>query len=160
MGKNHKKGKNGRCCKRNENNSNSRELLFKEEGQDYARIEKALGSGRFNARSFSDADGSGVVRLAIRRGALSRVTIIPGDIVLLGLREWQDGKADIIHKYSANESWRLQARGELPLKALRESKDEESNGPRDENDGDGIVFGNDEDDDDDGQQPHIDIDAI
>ncbi|KAI0551989.1 nucleic acid-binding protein [Xylaria curta] len=140
MGKNHKKGKNGRRGKRDENNSNSRELLFKEEGQDYARIEKTLGSSRFNVRSFSDTNDGGVARLAIRRGALSRVTITPGDIVVLGLREW------------------LQALGELPLRALRESKDEE-NVPYDENDDDGIVFGYDEDGDD-GQQSHIDIDAI
>jgi hypothetical protein len=40
-----------------------------------------------------------------------------GDIVLIGLREFQQEKADIIHKYSADEARSLQAYGELPMHA-------------------------------------------
>ncbi|KAI0456966.1 nucleic acid-binding protein [Xylaria acuta] len=166
MGKNlGKGGKNHRRTKRGEGgSSNNRELIFKEDGQDYARIEKVLGSGRYNARSFptssNDAKG-GVVRLAIRRGALRRLPIQPGDIVLLALRDWQDGKADIIHKYTPDETRRLHSLGELPLSALRESRDEENVGTaRNDNDGDDVIFGHDSEDDDDDNQVRIDIDAI
>lgn len=37
-----------------------------------------------------------------------------GDIVLLGLREYQDAKADVILKYTAEEARKLKSQGELP----------------------------------------------
>lgn len=40
-----------------------------------------------------------------------------GDIVLVGLRDFQEGKADIIHKYTAEEARNLQSYGELPATA-------------------------------------------
>jgi translation initiation factor 1A len=40
-----------------------------------------------------------------------------GDIILVGLREFQDGKADIIHKYTTEEARNLQSYGELPASA-------------------------------------------
>ena len=40
-----------------------------------------------------------------------------GDIVLIGLREFQEDKADIIHKYTTEEARNLQAYGELPSTA-------------------------------------------
>lgn len=40
-----------------------------------------------------------------------------GDIVLLGLREFQPDKADVIHKYTTEEARNLQAYGELPATA-------------------------------------------
>ena len=54
-----------------------------------------LGNGRLEAFCFD-----GVNRLCHIRGKLrKRVWIGVGDIVLLGLREFQDQKADIILKY-------------------------------------------------------------
>ncbi len=41
-----------------------------------------------------------------------------GDIVLLGLREYQDGKADVIHKYSPEEARTLKAYGEIPERVI------------------------------------------
>ena len=40
-----------------------------------------------------------------------------GDIVLVGLRDFQDDKADVIHKYNADEARNLKAYGELPESA-------------------------------------------
>ena len=40
-----------------------------------------------------------------------------GDIVLIGLREFQEDKADVIGKYTAEEARNLQAYGELPSTA-------------------------------------------
>lgn len=37
--------------------------------------------------------------------------------MLIGLREFQPDKADIIHKYSTDEARSLQAYGELPVNA-------------------------------------------
>jgi translation initiation factor 1A len=40
-----------------------------------------------------------------------------GDIVLIGLREFQADKSDVIHKYTTEEARSLQAYGELPATA-------------------------------------------
>lgn len=37
-----------------------------------------------------------------------------GDIVLIGLRDYQDTKADVILKYNSDEARNLKAYGELP----------------------------------------------
>ena len=37
-----------------------------------------------------------------------------GDIILLGLREYQDEKADVIHKYTPEQARVLKAKGQLP----------------------------------------------
>ena len=69
-----------------------------------------LGNGRLEAFCFD-----GVNRLCHIRGKLrKRVWIGVGDIVLLGLREFQDQKADIILKYDGDEARSLKTYGELP----------------------------------------------
>ncbi|KAI1082110.1 nucleic acid-binding protein [Whalleya microplaca] len=117
-------GKNCRRYKKDDGQENERELLFKEDSQVYARIEKVFGSGRFSARVL-DNDGSPnkqKVRLAIIRGSMrsmrKKVHIVLNDIILLSLREFQDDKADIIHKYTSDEACKLIEYGELPKDAL------------------------------------------
>jgi len=45
---------------------------------------------------------------------VAQVWINGGDIILVGLRDYQDGKADVILKYSSDEARNLKAYGELP----------------------------------------------
>ena len=69
-----------------------------------------LGNGRLSAYCYD-----GKTRLAHIRGKMRRrIWIKEGDIILLGLREFQDGKADVIHKYSADEARSLMKLGHLP----------------------------------------------
>ena len=77
---------------------------------EYAQVTRMLGNGRLEAFCFD-----GVNRLCHIRGKLrKRVWIGVGDIVLLGLREFQDQKADIIMKYDGDEARSLKTYGELP----------------------------------------------
>jgi initiation factor 1A len=46
----------------------------------------------------------GVHHLFCLTNALQQVWINQGDIILLSLREFQDGKADVIVKYTADEA--------------------------------------------------------
>ncbi|PVD28646.1 hypothetical protein C0Q70_11240 [Pomacea canaliculata] len=135
-GKNRRRGKN-------ENENEKRELVFKEDGQEYAQVTKMLGNGRLEAMCFD-----GVKRLCHIRGKLrKKVWINSGDIILLGLRDYQDTKADVILKYTADEARNLKAYGELPESA----KINENAGMEDDLD-ENITFDNfddDEDDDDD-----------
>merc|ERR1712121_522890 len=106
------KGKGGKNRRRgnNENDTLKRELVFKEDGQEYAQVMKMLGNGRLEAMCFD-----GVKRLCLIRGKLRRkVWINQSDIVLVGLRDFQDAKADVILKYSPDEARNLKSYGEFP----------------------------------------------
>merc|ERR1711987_24168 len=57
----------------------------------------------------------GVKRLCHIRGKLrKKVLINQSDIILVGLRDYQDARADVILKYSADEARNLKSYGELP----------------------------------------------
>ncbi|EUC42038.1 hypothetical protein COCMIDRAFT_29267 [Bipolaris oryzae ATCC 44560] len=150
-GKNRRRGKN-------ENDNEKRELVFKEEGQEYAQVVKMLGNGRLEAQCFD-----GARRLAHIRGKLrKKVWINQGDIILLSLRDYQDEKGDVIMKYSADEARSLKAYGELPENA----KINETDTYGDQGDeGIGFEFDEDRDDSDSdeaegGGKKEIDIDDI
>jgi translation initiation factor 1A len=69
-----------------------------------------LGNGRLEAHCMD-----GVKRLCHIRGKMrKKVWVNAGDVVLVGLREYQDEKADVILKYAADEARSLKAYGELP----------------------------------------------
>jgi len=110
MPKNKGKGGKNRRRGKNENDREKRELVFKEDGQEYAQVLKMLGNGRLEAQCFD-----GTKRLCHIRGKLrKKVWINQSDIILIGLREYQDHKADVIMKYTADEARNLKTYGELP----------------------------------------------
>lgn len=109
--KSSKGGGSKRTGSRNFSAKDKRELQFAEDGQQYAKVTKRLGDGRFEVLCLAD----GQTRLAHVRGKLwKRVWIVPSDLVLLGLRAWQDQKADIIHKFNSDEERELASMGEVP----------------------------------------------
>lgn len=110
MPKNKGKGGKNRRRGKNENENEKRELVFKEDGQEYAQVTKMLGNGRLEAMCID-----GTKRLCHIRGKLrKKVWINTSDIILVGLRDYQDAKADVILKYNAEEARNLKAYGELP----------------------------------------------
>ena len=131
MVKNTKGGKKGRRTK-GSGEEEKRELIFKEDSQEYAQVTKLLGGSRIEALCYD-----GVTRLCGIRGKMrKRVWINQGDIVLISLRDFQDGKGDVIHKYNADEARSLISYKELPENA--KIKTEEEN----------IVFENSDNEDD------------
>ncbi|CAN4111500.1 unnamed protein product [Withania somnifera] len=69
-----------------------------------------LGNGRCEAMCID-----GTKRLSHIRGKMhKKVWIAAGDIILVGLRDYQDDKADVILKYMPDEARLLKAYGELP----------------------------------------------
>ena len=105
------KGKGGKNRRRGKNDGDDkRELVFKDESQEYAQVMRMLGNGRLEAMCFD-----GEKRLAHIRGKMrKKVWINNGDIILLSLREFEDGKADVIQKYTPDEARSLKQHGELP----------------------------------------------
>ena len=87
-----------------------RNLELKDDGQEYAQVQMMLGNGRCRVYCFD-----GVERLAHIRGALRhKVWIRLSDFVLVGLRDYQQDKCDIILRYSTEEVRTLKSMGELP----------------------------------------------
>ena len=105
------KKKGGKSKKRGKKDSEEkRELEFKDDGQEYAQVLRMLGNGRCECQCFD-----GVKRLGHIRGKMrKKVWVQVSDIVLVGLRDFQDSKCDIILKYNADEARNLKAYGELP----------------------------------------------
>lgn len=86
------------------------EIIVKEENQEYAIVQKMLGNERIEA-----LDIQGIKRICHIRGKLKKkVWIGVGDVVLIGIREFQNDKADIILKYSTDEARILKKIGQLP----------------------------------------------
>ena len=99
MGKNLGGGKNRRKGK-SMSTGHKRELRMCEDGQFYGRVEKMLGDCRVDCLC-----SDGIHRIAHIRGKFrKRIWISTGDIILLSLREFQDEKADVIHKYTSDEA--------------------------------------------------------
>eukprot|EP00904_Undaria_pinnatifida_P002292 jgi/Undpi1/12063/HiC_scaffold_4.g01761.m1 len=117
MPKNKGKGGKNRRRGKNENEETKRELEFKEAGQEYAQasnlhvhVVRMLGNGRAECYCYD-----GVTRLGHIRGKMrKKVWVSAGDIVLVGKRDYQDDKVDIIHRYNADEARNLKQYGELP----------------------------------------------
>mmetsp|Transcript_28598 Transcript_28598/g.68320 ORF Transcript_28598/g.68320 Transcript_28598/m.68320 type:complete len:146 (+) Transcript_28598:101-538(+) len=108
------KGKKHKKSADFQNNKDRKEIIFKENGQEYAQILKMLGNGRCQAYCFD-----GKKRLCHIRGKLrKRVWINIGDIVLIGLRDFQDEKCDIIQKYNPEEAGNLKSYGEIPMNII------------------------------------------
>lgn len=70
-------------------------------------------------------DSTGEKRLAVIRGRMAnRVWIRVGDVVLLGLRDWQPDWADIILKYNQEEVNLLKRQNQLPETFLTPDQDQ------------------------------------
>jgi translation initiation factor 1A len=84
------------------------DMPVREEGQMYGRVMRMLGNGRLMA-----ACDDGSERMCRIRGSMrKREWVRPGDVVLVAQREYQDSKADVVHKYSDAEVGRLRSMGE------------------------------------------------
>tara|TARA_B100000161_G_scaffold161647_1_gene115250 strand:- start:1816 stop:2310 length:495 start_codon:yes stop_codon:yes gene_type:complete len=124
-GKKHRKQKNQTIVKR--------EMIWKEQGQAYAIIEKMLGNGRVHLSYFTrDEDNClkknqalGIIRGTMRR---KKIWIKIQDVVLVGIRDFEDGKVDILHKYDYDETKSLELNQEIPLiEELNPDKQEKQN---------------------------------
>lgn len=142
-----KNTKGGKKYKKSGKTNETRELVFKEDGQEYAQVSALLGSSRLRVQC---ADG--VSRLCTIRGKLvRRAWVSLRDIILVSLRDFEEGKCDMIHKFSSDEARNLQLYKELPAAFQLQVDNSAADG---EGEDDGIVFGFDAEDEE------IDIDAL
>ena len=103
-GKKHKRGK--------KDDFGDRKLITKDpkEDQEYAKIKKVNGNGRYQILCFD-----GTERLGIAAGNIKRkIRLVLHDVVLVALWDFQDSKCSIIHKYETDEVQKLKMQGEFP----------------------------------------------
>lgn len=72
------------------------------DGEEYAYVIKMLGNCRVNLITNSGNESIGVIRGSLRKFT-KRVIIEKGDIVAVSLRNYQDNKVDIVHKYNREQ---------------------------------------------------------
>jgi translation initiation factor 1A len=88
-----------------------RELIFKEDMQEYAKVVKLLGDRRLEIVL---ADGE--TTLARIPGKLKRCRVKLDDVILISRRDFQENKVDVIHKYDDKEVKNLITYNEIPSK--------------------------------------------
>lgn len=92
-----------------------REVPYRDEdGQSYAVVTAMLGNGRLRARCEDTVERMCKIRGSMRRSEWISV----GDVILVGLREYQDTKADVLHRYPHEDVRRLRRMGELVAVAM------------------------------------------
>jgi len=102
-GKKHKKGKKS-------NQYETKQLRYKEDGQEYAQIIKMKGNCRFDVKCFD-----GKERAAIMCGGMRKRKFVNlRQVVLVSLRDFQDSICDIIDSYDDNQVRDLKEKKEIP----------------------------------------------
>lgn len=149
------KGKGGKNRRRgkNVNGGQKRELIYKEEGQEYGQVTKMLGNGRIEVSCFDSVKRMGHIRGKLRK----KVWMGQGDIILVSLREFQDDQCDVIHKYNSDEARTLKQQGELPENAKINETDTFG---ADEDEDVNFEFGDEDEEEEEDGQSDLDIDDI
>jgi len=84
--------------------------LIKEEGQEYAKVTTLLGNRRVTLDCMDGKKRLGRIRGNMKK---KRIFINKDDYVLVGLRDFQDEKADVLDKYIPLEVKKLIKAGEI-----------------------------------------------
>jgi initiation factor 1A len=119
--------KGGSKHKKMKNNSNSDEItqsdLILKSGkeQDYGKIEKILGNGRFNLLCNDKITRLGIIRGKMRK----RNWVNMGSIVLYSTRDYEKDKVDIIHVYSNTVLKMLEHKMNLNFNVSNEDNDDD-----------------------------------
>lgn len=116
--------KGGKKFKRGKKTIHETKLIYKDpkEDQEYGKIIRAMGNGRFEVECFDGKTRVGIIAGNMRK----RVWINKDDIVLFSKWEFStdDEKCSIIHKYNIDEVKRLQRENEFPSTIILETDSE------------------------------------
>ena len=106
----------GNKAKKGKNYISEKDFIVKEPDQEYAKVVKVLGSCNFELMCEDGATRMGHARGKMRK----KIWINENDTVLVGLRDFQDNKCDIIHKYSEDEVKRLNNINEVKSEVVKQ----------------------------------------
>ena len=92
--------------------------LLKSMDQEYAYVNKKYGDGRYDLMCYDKVKRMGIMRGRLKR----RYRLDQGQLVLVGLRDFQDNKCDIIEVYSPEDIQKLIKSHEVTLSFTKEGK--------------------------------------
>lgn len=107
------KGAGGKNRRKGKPTSFKREMVYKEEGEEYGQVTKNVGGNFMDVTCFTQT-GTTLRRAHIRGNMRRRVWMSAGDIVLVSVRDFEDDGCDIILKYTPDEARLLRAKKLLP----------------------------------------------
>lgn len=84
------------------NNSHNNDYTFDENYEQYAIVTKLLGNCRVLLFTNLGNECIGIIRGSLRKFS-NRILIEKGDIVVVSIREYQNNKVDIVHKYNREQ---------------------------------------------------------
>jgi translation initiation factor 1A len=120
MPKNAKSKKNGSV--RNPVESIKGELLLKIDGSVYGQTTHILGDCNFTVMCFDGSERMCHLRKGVKKGE----KVCVDTVVLIGLRDYQDNKGDIIYVYSKEQVNQLRQLKEIPTR-ISSGQDTEEN---------------------------------
>lgn len=105
-----KGGKRIRRGKKNADDESKRTLEFAEDGQQYAYVIRRLGGPHLEVEMPDNSKKMAYIRGKFRK----RVWINAGDVLIVGERDFQNDKVDVMHKYNPDEVAKLVSYEEIP----------------------------------------------
>lgn len=112
-----KSSKNKKKPSSENNVSESKQIIYKDDMQQYGKITKLLGDRRVLMVAPDTTELQGHIQGKFRK----RVWFSVGDVVLFSRRDFQDSKVDIIYKYSEPDVKKLIKELEIPPNFTDES---------------------------------------
>jgi|688.fasta_scaffold135906_3 initiation factor 1A len=135
MPKNLKAKKNGTA---RTNEPRKFEMVYKEDivggGAVYGQVVKVLGECNFTVRCFIEKEKENTIELLchLRKSAKKMGRVEVESIVLVGLRDFQESKGDILYTYHVDQAKLLRREGHIPKtktgNEFEEVKEEEDSG--------------------------------
>jgi len=101
-----KKGNN----KRKNEGVKTRDLELKENMEEYAKVISLLGDRKITVRLPHGTEILGVIPGKMKRRCMINID----DVIIVGIREFQQDKVDVLHKYNEDEVRKLIQYGEIP----------------------------------------------
>ena len=99
-----------------------KELLFRQECEDYAIVLQLLGSSRLKVMCLtSQQEKIGIIRGNMRK----KVWIGKDDIILISNRDFEDNKCDVVHKYTPDEVKLLKKYNEIKKDINKENENDD-----------------------------------
>ena len=84
------------------NNSHNNDYHLDKTTEEYAIVTKLLGNCRVSLFTNSGNECMGIIRGSLRKFS-KRILIEKGDIVVVSLRDYQNSKVDIVHKFNREQ---------------------------------------------------------
>jgi len=103
-------GKKSKKNKRPAKETKIREILFAEDQQEYAKVLSLLGDRKLNVKLPDMTEKMAVIPGRMKR----RCWISVDNVILISIRDFQEGKVDVIHKYTDDEVKNLVQYAEIP----------------------------------------------